>query len=204
MQRESRSTVVRTHDLTKEFDGRTVVNGTNLVVRPGEVYGFLGPNGAGKTTTIRMILGLLRPTSGSVELFGVDSMQGGAGLRRRLGVVGEVSFLYDDMTALEYLMFFARLHRVADAGRRAEELLSRFELLPYAHLLAKSGITVNAVAPALIETEMVRGNPSANKDLIPIGRFGTVEEVAELVVLLARNGYITGQTINVNGGWYMT
>ena len=74
----------------------------------------------------------------------------------------------------------------------------------YAALLAKEGITVNVIAPALIETEMVTSNPNARPDLIPIGRFGTVEEVAEVVVMLAANGYITGQTINVNGGWYMS
>lgn len=74
----------------------------------------------------------------------------------------------------------------------------------YAALLAKEGITVNVIAPALIETEMVTSNPNARPDLIPIGRFGTVEEVAGIVVMLAANGYITGQTINVNGGWYMS
>jgi 3-oxoacyl-[acyl-carrier protein] reductase len=74
----------------------------------------------------------------------------------------------------------------------------------YATLLAREGITVNAIAPALIATEMVTSNPKARPDLIAVGRFGTVEEVAEIVVLLASNGYITGQTINVNGGWYMS
>ena len=73
----------------------------------------------------------------------------------------------------------------------------------YAHLLAKEGITVNAIAPALIETEMVTNNPNARPDLIPVGRFGTVEETAGVAVTLAQNGYITGQTINVTG-WYMT
>lgn len=74
----------------------------------------------------------------------------------------------------------------------------------YANLLAKEGITVNAIAPALIETEMVHANLNAKPDLIPVGRFGNVDEVADVVVMLAANGYITGQTINVNGGWYMT
>jgi 3-oxoacyl-[acyl-carrier protein] reductase len=73
----------------------------------------------------------------------------------------------------------------------------------YAALLAKEGITANAIAPALIYTDMVALNPKARADLIPVGRFGALEEVAEVAVLLARNGYITGQTINVNGGWYM-
>jgi len=74
----------------------------------------------------------------------------------------------------------------------------------YAHLLAKEGITVNAIAPALVQTEMVTSNPNAKPDLIPVGRFGTVEETADVAVMLARNGYITGQTINVNGGWYFS
>jgi 3-oxoacyl-[acyl-carrier protein] reductase len=74
----------------------------------------------------------------------------------------------------------------------------------YAALLAKEGITANAIAPALIETEMITSNPKARPDLVPMGRFGKVEEVADAVVMLACNGYITGQTISVNGGWYMT
>ena len=74
----------------------------------------------------------------------------------------------------------------------------------YANLLSKEGITVNAIAPALIETDMVTSNLRAKPDLIPVGRFGTVREVADVIVMLATNGYITGQTINVNGGWHMS
>jgi 3-oxoacyl-[acyl-carrier protein] reductase len=74
----------------------------------------------------------------------------------------------------------------------------------YAALLAKEGITVNAIAPALVATDMVTSNPRATPALIPVGRFGSADEVAETVVWLARNGYVTGQTINVNGGWYMS
>ena len=74
----------------------------------------------------------------------------------------------------------------------------------YASRLAKEGITVNAISPALIETEMVTSNVNATPERIPIGRFGAVEEVADAAVMLARNGYITGQTLHVNGGWYMS
>lgn len=74
----------------------------------------------------------------------------------------------------------------------------------YASLLAKEGITVNAIAPALIETEMVTANLNATPGRIPVGRFGRADETAEVAVMLASNGYITGQTINVNGGWYMS
>lgn len=74
----------------------------------------------------------------------------------------------------------------------------------YASVLAKTGVTVNAIAPALIETGMLANNPNVKKELIPVGRFGTTDEVAEVATLLVSNGYITGQTINVNGGWYMS
>ncbi len=74
----------------------------------------------------------------------------------------------------------------------------------YARHLFKEGITVNALAPALIETDMVTGDLQANPAAIPIGRFGTPEEVAAVAVMLVKNGFITGQTININGGWYMS
>jgi len=74
----------------------------------------------------------------------------------------------------------------------------------YAALLVQEGITANAISPALIETDMVRNNLNATPARIPVGRFGEVEEVASVVVMLAENAYITGQTIHVNGGWYMS
>ena len=73
-----------------------------------------------------------------------------------------------------------------------------------ASAFVKDGITVNAIAPALIETDMVTSNPNANPNLIPMGHFGSVDDVASVAVMLARNDYMTGQTISVNGGWYMS
>lgn len=72
----------------------------------------------------------------------------------------------------------------------------------YSSLLVSEGITVNAIAPALIETEMIAGNPNANPERIPVKRFGTTDEISKVALMLAQNGYITGQTINVNGGLY--
>jgi 3-oxoacyl-[acyl-carrier protein] reductase len=74
----------------------------------------------------------------------------------------------------------------------------------FASLLIKDGITVNSIAPALIETEMITDNPNISPEMIPIGRFGTGEEVADVAVTLARNAYITGQTMNINGGLYLS
>jgi len=73
-----------------------------------------------------------------------------------------------------------------------------------ASAFVKEGITANAIAPALIETDMVTSNPNASPALIPMGHFGKVDDVASIAVMLATNGYITGQTISANGGWYMT
>lgn len=74
----------------------------------------------------------------------------------------------------------------------------------YASLLAREGITSNAVAPALIETEMLAGNDKASAERVPVGRLGTPEEVADVIVSVVRNPFITGQTLQVNGGIYMT
>jgi 3-oxoacyl-[acyl-carrier protein] reductase len=74
----------------------------------------------------------------------------------------------------------------------------------YASLLAKEKVTSNAIAPALIDTDMIHGNDKIQPSLLPVNRFGTADEVAQAVLFLAQNGYVTGQTISVNGGWYMT
>jgi 3-oxoacyl-[acyl-carrier protein] reductase len=74
----------------------------------------------------------------------------------------------------------------------------------YAALLAKEGITANAIAPALLETDMVTGNPNASPEKIPLGYFGHPDEAGRAAVLLAESDYITGQTLNLNGGWYMS
>jgi 3-oxoacyl-[acyl-carrier protein] reductase len=74
----------------------------------------------------------------------------------------------------------------------------------YASLLAKDGITVNAIAPALIETDMITSNPNASPERLPVGFFGSPDEIGRIAVLLAESDFITGQTISPNGGWYMT
>lgn len=85
---------------------------------------------------------------------------------------------------------------------------SKAGIIGLTHSCAKAyvrdGITVNAIAPALIETDMVTSNLNAKPELIPMGHFGSVDDVASVAVMLATNGYITGQTISVNGGWYMS
>lgn len=116
--------MIQTEGLTKQFDDLIAVNNLNIHVERGEIYGFLGPNGAGKTTTIMMLLGLTKPTSGQIRLFGKDLASDYFDIKRRVGVLSEFQYLYDEMTAQEYLRFFCELYRVDDPEVRIAEVLS--------------------------------------------------------------------------------
>jgi ABC-2 type transport system ATP-binding protein len=120
--------VIETRSLSKTYREKMVVNSVNLTVRRGEVYGFLGPNGAGKTTGMKMILGLLPPSTGSVALFGRTVGGNRTAALRRIGMASEMPYLYSEMTAREYLGFFAGLYEVENPTRRIKEILGRFGL----------------------------------------------------------------------------
>jgi ABC-2 type transport system ATP-binding protein len=119
--------VVRADRLTKRYGGERGVTDLDFEVRVGEVFGFLGPNGAGKTTTIRLLLDLIRPTSGRIEVFGLDPRRDGLAVRRRLGYVPGDLRLYDRLTGLELLRYFASLRGRKDVGD-ATGLASDLEL----------------------------------------------------------------------------
>jgi len=104
--------VIQTKDLHKCFKNVKAVQGVNLNVKKGDVYGFLGPNGAGKTTTIKMILGLIHPDSGSVFVNDKNVFESGAELRASIGYLPERAQLYKNLTALQTLNFFAELRKV--------------------------------------------------------------------------------------------
>ncbi len=114
--------MIEVQDLTKTFNGKTVVNGLNFQVREGEIFGFLGPNGAGKTTTMRIILGLLRPTSGKALVFG-DDLGSNDDLRRKVGILLENDGLYDGLSAYENLDYYAQLYNVTDREEKIKNLL---------------------------------------------------------------------------------
>ena len=116
-------------DLCKRF-ARPAVERLNLTLPPGELYALLGPNGAGKTTTLRMIVGLLMPDAGSIEVFGVDALADPIGAKRLIAWLPDEPMLYDKLTPLEYLEFVAGLWAVegARAAARAEELLRWLEI----------------------------------------------------------------------------
>lgn len=122
--------VIEAKGLTKTLGGRNVVDGLDLAVNAGEVYGFLGPNGAGKTTTLRMLLGLISPDSGSSTVIGFDSQRQGAALRQAVGYVSQLRSLYLDLTVEENLLFFGRMYglRAEALKRRVQAEVRRFQL----------------------------------------------------------------------------
>ena len=122
-------TVLQAHNLVKRFGKVTALDGVNLEVNPGEVYGFIGPNGAGKTTAIRILLGILKPTKGKARVFGKDAWQKAVKIHRDLAYVpGEVN-LWPELTGGEVVDLFIRLRGSNNKSRR-EELIRRFDLDP--------------------------------------------------------------------------
>lgn len=119
--------VVRVEQLTKVYDGNRGVRELSFSVAQGDVFGYLGPNGAGKTTTIRLLLDLIRPTAGRVELFGADPRRRGVPARARIGHLPGELRLYERLTARDVLTYFAGLRRMADLGD-ARPLAERLDL----------------------------------------------------------------------------
>jgi ABC-2 type transport system ATP-binding protein len=114
---ERGAAAVAVEGLTRTFGAFTAVDHVTFEVRAGEVFGFLGPNGAGKTTTIRMLCGLLRPSSGAGTVAGFDIMRQTEDIKRRIGYMSQLFSLYGDLTVEENIEFFARLSGVAPAQR---------------------------------------------------------------------------------------
>ncbi|MDQ2809922.1 MAG: ABC transporter ATP-binding protein [Chloroflexota bacterium] len=116
--------------LGKTFEGRPAVENVDLVIAPGEVFGFLGPNGAGKTTTMRMLAALIAPSSGAAWIDGLAIGQADDAIRRRVGLLTETPGLYESLSAEANLRFFAHLYGVADADLNPalERYLRRFDL----------------------------------------------------------------------------
>ena len=130
--------MLRTEALTKKFDAKLAVSDLNISVNSGEIYGFLGPNGAGKTTTIRLLLGLLKPSEGSVFLFDSPMSANALHLKRRIGVVAEEPLAGSRMTAWEFVNFFADLNGVRHAGQKMEDLFTKLSLWDVRHALVST------------------------------------------------------------------
>jgi ABC-2 type transport system ATP-binding protein len=124
------SLAISTQHLTRHFGGLAAVEDVNLQVEPGQFFGFLGPNGAGKSTTIKMLTGLLAPTSGQMEILGLDVVRNPAEVKRQIGVVPEGMALFARLTGSEFLNFAGRMYGLdrQTAAKRAAELLDFMQL----------------------------------------------------------------------------
>jgi ABC-2 type transport system ATP-binding protein len=132
--------MIKLIQLAKKYGEFTAVAGIDLEVPRGELFGFLGPNGAGKTTTLRMIAGILRPTSGRVEIGGVDIAANPVVAKMKLGFIPDRPFIYEKLTAGEFLRFHAGLYGLDGPGvpDRVREMLELFELTRWEDELVES------------------------------------------------------------------
>ncbi len=132
--------MIRLEDLSKQYGAFTAVDSINLEVRAGEIFGFLGPNGAGKTTTIKMLAGLLKPSSGTVTIDGWDLAHHPNQAKRVVGFIPDRPFLYEKLTALEFLRFIAGLYNCFSNGveERIDYLFQLFGLSDWQNELIES------------------------------------------------------------------
>jgi ABC-2 type transport system ATP-binding protein len=188
MEQRLNNYAVEAHELTKQFDHFTAVDHVSFTIPRGQIFGFLGPNGAGKTTTIRMLLGLLKPTSGTATVLGFDILKDSEAIRKRIGYMSQKFSLYNDLKVEENLNFYGGTY-----GVRGERLRERKDyILNMAGLEGRAGeLTKNlsggwkqrlALGTAIIhEPEMLfLDEPTAGVD--PISRrafWGLLYELAE-------------------------
>jgi ABC-2 type transport system ATP-binding protein len=132
--------MIELRSLTKRYGSFTAVNGVDLDVPRGELFGFLGPNGAGKTTTLRIIAGILRPSSGTVRIGGIDIAANPVAAKQKLGFIPDRPFIYEKLTGVEFLRFVAGLYGQsgAETERRGRELLALFDLEEWQDELVES------------------------------------------------------------------
>ena len=132
--------MIRLQKVVKRYGQFEAVKGLDLEIRPGELFGLLGPNGAGKTTTMRMIAGILAPTSGKIEIAGVDVMRKPVLAKANLGFIPDRPFVYDKLTGAEFLRFTAALYGQdgAEIETRIDELMDLFELARWKHELTEA------------------------------------------------------------------
>ena len=129
--------VIKIEHLHKSYDDIKAVNGIDLNVNEGEMFGLVGPDGAGKTTTIRILCGLLKPDSGTVEVLGSELKKKKKEIQNQIGYLSQKFSLYGDLSIDENIEFFADIHNVKDFQNRRDELLSFTRLTPFRNRLAE-------------------------------------------------------------------
>ncbi|WP_098742128.1 ABC transporter ATP-binding protein [Paenibacillus sp. EZ-K15] len=182
--------IIRTVNLTKQYGNKVIVDRVSISVKKGEIYGFLGLNGAGKTTTIRALLGMSKPSSGEVYLFGQQWTHGNSDLSRRVGYMVEVPYAYPHFTVKENLNLIARL-RGLPVPRAVDDIMKQLKLAEYAESKAKDLSLGNAqklgLAKALIHKPDVLILDEPTNALDPAG----IVEIREMLKTLASQHGVT-------------
>lgn len=181
--------VIKTSGLTKSYRGRDAVSDLNLEIKKGEIYGFLGPNGAGKTTTIRMLLGLIRPTKGTVEILGKDLRRDKINILRRVGSLVEYPSYYGHLSAIENLEAIRRILNVPKS--RIDEVLDIVSLTKEAKRAVK-GYSLGmkqrlGIASALLGSPELLILDEPTNGLDPSG----IHEIRELIKRMPQEHGIT-------------
>lgn len=180
MKTESDNLVVLTRGLARAFGETTAVAALDLDVRRGEMFGLVGPDGAGKSTAIRLLCGILKPTSGQGWVLGYDLATQAENIKGRIGYLSQNFTLYGDLTVDENIEFFARIHGVSDLKKRRDELLDFTRLTPFRGRLARAlsgGMKKKlALACTLVHTPdlIFLDEPSTGVDPVSRGEFWNI------------------------------
>lgn len=189
--------VIRTERLTKKFGTIIAVDHINLEVKRGSVYGFLGENGAGKTTTIKMLLGLLRPTEGTVEVFGYNPIRNSIAIKRRVGYVPEDQTMYNWMTVEEICWFTSDFYPTWNK-KLSEELLTRFDLPKNRKICELSrGMQAKLMLTLALSHEpelLILDDPTSGLD--PIVRREFLESLVDLIQQEGRTVFFSSHIVN--------
>ncbi len=184
------ATAIKTKNLTKKYGTFTAVESLDLDIREGEIYGFIGLNGAGKTTTIRMLLGMIKPTAGNVELFGEKITPNSTQVWSRVGFIVETATAYPELSVVENLEASRRLYRLADK-QVTGEVMEKLNLIRYKDKKAKHLSLGNyqrlAIAKALLHSPKLLILDEPTNGLDPAG----IVEIRELLQSLAENEGVT-------------
>jgi ABC-2 type transport system ATP-binding protein len=190
--------MIQLTNITKRYDDTTVVDNLNIQIESGEIVGIIGHNGAGKSTTLKMIAGLIEPTSGEVHVMGRDIRKEGVKVKQHIGFLPEESPLYEAMTAQQYLLFFSELYRMPrqKALKRIDQILTSLDLVEKTKLtgeFSKGMKRKTAIARTLLHDPDLLILDEPNSGLDPLTSFfiinylKTLRREGKTILLSAHN-----------------